>query len=292
MSITFNKKQQQVINELNQNILLSAGAGTGKTNVLSYRVANILNKNRANADEILCLTFTNKACRELKNRITSQTKKVGIKENSIEVSGMTLGKKTVSLKSMTLDNGVQKVNDVQGNPIIIGAVVIWKVVDPTKAVFNVEDYAEFLSIQADSTIRNIARLYPYDDLDQEENADNTERTLRGSSVAIANDMKEELDRRVACAGLDIEEIRITHLAYSEEIAAAMLQRQQANAIIAARQKIVDGAVGMVKMAIDKLGEEEIVLLDEERKAQMVSNLLVVLCSNKDTQPIVNSGSIY
>lgn len=226
------------------------------------------------------------------NRITSQTKKVGIKENSIEVSGMTLGKKTVSLKSMTLDNGVQKVNDVQGNPIIIGAVVIWKVVDPTKAVFNVEDYAEFLSIQADSTIRNIARLYPYDDLDQEENADNTERTLRGSSVAIANDMKEELDRRVACAGLDIEEIRITHLAYSEEIAAAMLQRQQANAIIAARQKIVDGAVGMVKMAIDKLGEEEIVLLDEERKAQMVSNLLVVLCSNKDTQPIVNSGSIY
>lgn len=215
------------------------------------------------------------------NRITSQTKKVGIKENSIEVSGMTLGKKTVSLKSMTLDNGVQKVNDVQGNPIIIGAVVIWKVVDPTKAVFNVEDYAEFLSIQADSTIRNIARLYPYDDLDQEENADNTERTLRGSSVAIANDMKEELDRRVACAGLDIE-----------EIAAAMLQRQQANAIIAARQKIVDGAVGMVKMAIDKLGEEEIVLLDEERKAQMVSNLLVVLCSNKDTQPIVNSGSIY
>ena len=190
------------------------------------------------------------------NRITSQTKKVGIKENSIEVSGMTLGKKTVSLKSMTLDNGVQKVNDVQGNPIIIGAVVIWKVVDPTKAVFNVEDYAEFLSIQADSTIRNIARLYPYDDLDQEENADNTERTLRGSSVAIANDMKEELDRRVACAGLDIEEIRITHLAYSEEIAAAMLQRQQANAIIAARQKIVDGAVGMVKMAIDKLGKKK------------------------------------
>ncbi len=226
------------------------------------------------------------------NRVTSQTKKVGIKENSIEVSGMTLGKKTISLKSMTLDNGIQKVNDVQGNPIIIGAVIIWKVVDPTKAVFNVEDYAEFLSIQADSTIRNIARLYPYDDLNQEENDENNERTLRGSSVAIAKDMKEELDKRVACAGLDIEEIRITHLAYSEEIAAAMLQRQQANAIIAARQKIVDGAVGMVKMAIDKLGEEEIVLLDEERKAQMVSNLLVVLCSNKDTQPIVNSGSIY
>ena len=121
---------------------------------------------------------------------------------------------------------------------------------------------------------------------------NLQKNCTEETTAVVVDMKEELDRRVACAGLDIEEIRITHLAYSEEIAAAMLQRQQANAIIAARQKIVDGAVGMVKMAIDKLGEEEIVLLDEERKAQMVSNLLVVLCSNKDTQPIVNSGSIY
>lgn len=200
-------------------------------------------------------------------------------------------KKTVSLKSITLNNGTQKVNDVLGNPIIIGAVVIWKVTDPTKAVFNVDNYAEFLSIQTDSTIRNIARKYPYDDLDcEDENM--SEKTLRSSSLEIANDMKDELIKRVQIAGLDIEEVRITHLAYAEEIAAAMLQRQQASAIIAARQKIVDGAVGMVKMAIDKLGEEEVVVLDEERKATMVSNLLVVLCSNKDTQPVVNSGSIY
>lgn len=200
-------------------------------------------------------------------------------------------KKTVSLKSITLNNGTQKVNDVLGNPIIIGAVVIWKVTDPTKAVFNVDNYAEFLSIQTDSTIRNIARKYPYDDLDYEDENMN-EKTLRSSSLEIANDMKDELIKRVQIAGLDIEEVRITHLAYAEEIAAAMLQRQQASAIIAARQKIVDGAVGMVKMAIDKLGEEEVVVLDEERKATMVSNLLVVLCSNKDTQPVVNSGSIY
>lgn len=200
-------------------------------------------------------------------------------------------KKTVSLKSITLNNGTQKVNDVLGNPIIIGAVVIWKVANPTKAVFNVDNYAEFLSIQTDSTIRNIARKYPYDDLDCEDENSN-EKTLRSSSLEIANDMKEELIKRVQIAGLDIEEVRITHLAYAEEIAAAMLQRQQASAIIAARQKIVDGAVGMVKMAIDKLGEEEVVILDEERKATMVSNLLVVLCSNKDTQPVVNSGSIY
>lgn len=200
-------------------------------------------------------------------------------------------KKTVSLKSITLNNGTQKVNDVLGNPIIIGAVVIWKVTDPTKAVFNVDNYAEFLSIQTDSTIRNIARKYPYYDLDCEDENMN-EKTLRSSSLEIANDMKDELIKRVQIAGLDIEEVRITHLAYAEEIAAAMLQRQQASAIIAARQKIVDGAVGMVKMAIDKLGEEEVVVLDEERKATMVSNLLVVLCSNKDTQPVVNSGSIY
>lgn len=203
-------------------------------------------------------------------------------------------KKTISLKTMTLDNGVQKVNDVLGNPIVIGAVVIWRVNDPTKAVFNVENFNEFLSIQTDSTVRNIARLYPYDVIDdiEDENAEHTEKTLRGSSLEIAENMKAELEKRVEFAGLTIEEVRITHLAYSEEIAAAMLQRQQAAAVIAARQKIVDGAVSMVKMAIDKLGEEDVVLLDEERKAQMVSNLLVVLCSNKDTQPVVNSGSIY
>ncbi|MDY5576783.1 MAG: SPFH domain-containing protein [Lachnospiraceae bacterium] len=196
--------------------------------------------------------------------------------------------KKVSTKTMTLTNEKQKVNDVLGNPIIIGAVVIWNVENPTKAVFNVENYVKYLSVQCDSTIRNTARLYPYDNID----VDSEEKTLRGSSQEIADIMKAELQERVQDAGLNIQEVRITHLAYSEEIAAAMLQRQQASAVIAARQKIVEGAVSMVKMAIDQLGEEDIVVLDEERKAAMVSNLLVVLCGNKDAQPIVNSGSIY
>lgn len=199
----------------------------------------------------------------------------------------------VSLKTMTLDNGRQKVNDVIGNPIIIGAVVIWHVENPTKAVFNVEDYPSFLSTQTDSTIRNIARLYPYDVFDEgEENDTVTEKTLRGSSQEIAENMKLELQKRVSDAGIVVEEVRITHLAYAEEIAAAMLQRQQAAAVIAARQKIVDGAVGMVKMAVNKLGEDDVVILDDERKAAMVSNLLVVLCGGHDAQPVVNTGSIY
>ena len=155
-------------------------------------------------------------------------------------------------------------------------------------MFNVENYKGFLSIQCDSVIRNIARMYPYDNMEDE--AD--EKSLRGSSQEIADSMRKELQEKVMEAGLEIKEVRITNLAYSDEIAAAMLQRQQAVAIIAARQKIVEGAVSMVKMAIDQLGEEEIVVLDEERKAAMVSNLLVVLCGNKDAQPIVNSGSIY
>ena len=204
-------------------------------------------------------------------------------------------KKTVSLKRATLDNGTQKVNDALGNPIIIGAVVLWHVEDPTRAVFNVENYTEFLSIQTDSTIRNMARLYPYDVFDdglEEDTSGKAEQTLRGSSQEIAEKMQVELAEKVAFAGLVIEEVRITHIAYAEEIAAAMLQRQQASAIIAARAKIVDGAVSMVKMAIDKLADDGVVELDEERKAQMVSNLLVVLCGNKDAQPIVNSGTIY
>jgi len=201
--------------------------------------------------------------------------------------------KAISTKTQTLDNSRQKVNDVLGNPIIIGAVVIWKVQDPTRAAFAVENYQEFLSIQTDSVIRNTARLYAYDVFDDDENDDGVkEKTLRGSSQEIADSMRAELQQRVDDAGLEILEVRITHLAYAEEIAAAMLQRQQASAIIAARQKIVDGAVGMVKMAIDKLSEDQVVLLDEERKAAMVSNLLVVLCGSKDAQPIVNSGSIY
>ncbi|MCM1127647.1 MAG: SPFH domain-containing protein [Lachnospiraceae bacterium] len=205
------------------------------------------------------------------------------------VSVSSAGTKKISTKVMTLNNEKQKVNDVLGNPIIIGAVVIWRVKDPTSAVFQVENYKKYLSTQCDSTIRNIARLYPYDVMDEGETE---EKTLRGSSQEIAENMTGELQERVKDAGLEIIEVRITHLSYAEEIAAAMLQRQQAVAIIAARKKIVEGAVSMVKMAIDELGEEEIVVLDEERKAAMVSNLLVVLCGNKDAQPIVNSGSIY
>lgn len=200
----------------------------------------------------------------------------------------TTASRKISTKTMTLHNEKQKVNDEYGNPIIIATIVIWKVEDPTKAVFNVENFREYLSTQCDSVIRNVSRLYPYDTMEE----DTDEKTLRGSSQEIADTMKEELQKRVDHAGLAIEEVRITHLSYAEEIAAAMLQRQQAVAIIAARQKIVEGAVSMVKMAIDQLGEEEIVLLDEERKAAMVSNLLVVLCGNKDAQPIVNTGNIY
>lgn len=200
-------------------------------------------------------------------------------------------KRKVSLKTMTLNNKQQKVNDALGNPIIIGAIVIWKVVNPTRAMFNVDDYRTYLSIQCDSTIRNIARMYPYDLMDEEDEGGH-EKTLRGSSQEIAESMKAELGKRVEEAGIVVEEVRITHLSYAEEIAAAMLQKQQAAAIIAARKKIVEGAVGMVDMAIEQLGEKEVVVLDEERKAAMVSNLLVVLCGHQEAQPIVNSGSIY
>lgn len=197
--------------------------------------------------------------------------------------------KKITTKVMTMNNEKQKVNDVLGNPIIIGAVVIWKVKDPTIAVFEVENYIQYLSAQCDSTIRNIARLYPYDVMEEDE-AD--EKTLRGSSQEIAESMTRELQERVKDAGLEIMEVRITDLSYAEEIAAAMLQRQQAEAVVAARKKIVEGAVGMVEMALEQLNQNNIVELDEERKAAMVSNLLVVLCGNKDAQPIVNSGSIY
>jgi len=195
--------------------------------------------------------------------------------------------KTISLKAMTLNNDRQKINDALGNPIIIGIVVIWKVINPTKALFNVDNYAEYLSIQCDSALRNIVRLYPYDSSDEE-----SETSLRGSSQEVADKLKEEIQKKTVIAGIEILEARITHLSYAPEIASAMLQRQQASAIIAARQMIVEGAVGMVEMALAKLSANKIVDMDEERKAAMVSNLLVVLCSNKDAQPVVNSGSIY
>ena len=196
--------------------------------------------------------------------------------------------KKISLKTFAMNSGTQKINDLLGNPINIGEVVIWRVVNTAKAVFNVDDYTEFLSIQCDSALRNIVRLYPYDTANEEDN----EKTLRGSSHEIAEKLKEEIQSKVDIAGLEILEARITHLSYSPEIAAAMLQRQQASAIIDARKLIVEGAVGMVEMALSNLSENDIVHLDDERKAAMVSNLLVVLCGNKDAQPIVNSGTIY
>lgn len=205
-------------------------------------------------------------------------------------SGKAFSRK-ISLKAMTLNNAKQKVNDQEGNPIEIGVVVIWKVKNTAQAVFNVENYHEFVSTQTDASIRNIARLYPYD-IGEDENNDQEDKSLRASSQEIANEMKLDLQNRVDIAGIEIMEARISHLAYAPEIAAVMLQRQQAKAIIVARQKIVEGAVGMVEMALNKLSENNVVELDDERKAQMVSNLLVVLCGNKDASPVVNSGSIY
>lgn len=213
-------------------------------------------------------------------------------KSSVTIEGVnfaTPGIRKISLKTMTLNNEKQTVNDERGNPIIIGTIVIWKVVDTTKAVFNVQNYKVFLSTQCDSATRNISRQYPYDILGDDSS---DEKTLRGSSQEIAEMMKKDLQERVSAAGLEIMEVRITHLSYAPEIAAAMLQRQQAEAVVAARKKIVEGAVGMVEMALEQLGEKDVIQLDEERKAAMVSNLLVVLCGNKDAQPIVNSGSIY
>jgi len=209
------------------------------------------------------------------------------KSGTPQAGGYPVMNKKISLKAMTLNNDKQKINDSMGNPIIIGIVVIWRVVNTAKAVFSVDNYPEYLSIQADSALRNVVRLYPYDVF-----GDDNEKTLRASSLEVAECLKQEIQSKVDIAGLEIMEAKITHLSYAPEIAAAMLQRQQASAIIDARQMIVEGAVGMVEMALQKLNENGIVQLDEERKAAMVSNLLVVLCGNKDAQPIVNSGSLY
>ena len=217
----------------------------------------------------------------------------GVKSDDETVSvGVT--DKRISLKIMTLNNNRQKINDCLGNPVEIGIAVTWKIVDTAKAVFNVDNYKEYLSLQCDSALRNIVRIYPYD---VSPNVDTTgdgladEGSLRGSSEVVAERIKNEIQQRVEIAGIEVVEARITYLAYAPEIAAVMLQRQQASAIIDARKMIVDGAVGMVEMALDRLKEHGTVNLDEERKAQMVSNLLVVLCGNRDAQPVVNSGSV-
>ena len=203
--------------------------------------------------------------------------------------------KKISLKAMTLSNSRQKINDCLGNPVEIGIAVIWKVVDTAKAVFNVDNYKEYLSLQCDSAVRNIVRIYPYDvapGVDTTGDGVADEGSLRGSSELVAQRIRDEIQQKVSEAGIEIVEARITYLAYAPEIAAVMLQRQQASAIIDARKMIVDGAVGMVEMALERLSENHTVELDEERKAAMVSNLLVVLCGNRDAQPVVNSGSLY
>jgi len=219
------------------------------------------------------------------NAVIADSEKTGIKGSQ----AIATAKKKLSLKTLALSNNKQKVNDQQGNPIIISIVVIWRVADTAKAMFDVDNFVDYLSIQCDSALRNIVRLYPYDAADNE---DANEKSLRGSSQEISSKLSEEIQQKVEVAGLEIMEARITHLAYAPEIAAAMLQRQQASAIVDARQLIVEGAVGMVEMALKELSTQGIVELDEERKAAMVSNLLVVLCGNRDAQPIVNSGSLY
>ncbi len=225
------------------------------------------------------------------------TKSLGtvIKESGEISVNVTPDSKKISLKIMTLNNNRQKINDCLGNPVEIGIAVTWRIVDTAKAVFNVDNYKEFLSLQCDSALRNVVRIYPYDvapgvDTTGEGIAD--EGSLRGSSDVVADRIRGEIQARVEEAGIEIVEARITYLAYAPEIAAVMLQRQQASAIIDARKMIVDGAVGMVEMALERLSQNNTVVLDDERKAAMVSNLLVVLCGNRDAQPVVNSGSLY
>lgn len=223
-----------------------------------------------------------------------KTKTTHINANGVAVSAE-LPNKRMSLKIMTLNNNRQKINDCLGNPVEIGIAVTWRIVDTAKAAFNVDNYKEFLSLQCDSALRNIVRLYPYDtapDVDTTGDGIADDGSLRGSSEIVAGRIKAEIQARVEEAGLEIVDARITYLAYAPEIAAAMLQRQQAAAVVDARKLIVDGAVGMVEMALERLNERGTIQLDEERKAAMVSNLLVVLCGNKDAQPIVNSGSLY
>ncbi|MDE6780244.1 MAG: SPFH domain-containing protein [Ruminococcus sp.] len=214
---------------------------------------------------------------------------------TVQATNTTSPSKKISLKIMTLNNNRQKINDCLGNPVEIGIAVMWKVKDTAKAVFDVDNYKEYLSLQCDTALRNIVRLYPYDvspDIDTTGDGIADEGSLRGSSEIVAGRIRDEIQQKVENAGLEIVEARITYLAYAPEIAAVMLQRQQASAIIDARKMIVDGAVGMVEMALERLNESGMVDLDEERKAAMVSNLLVVLCGNHDAQPIVNSGSLY
>ena len=248
--------------------------------------------------------FVNPFCSAVNPAATTRLKQSGdvggirksLQEQGLNVNmGAVVPNRKISLKVMTLNNDRQKINDCLGNPVEIGIAVMWRVVDTAKAVFHVDNYKEYLSLQCDSALRNIVRMYPYDiapNVDTTGDGIADEGSLRGSSELVADRIRDEIQRKVEDAGLEILEARITYLAYAPEIAAVMLQRQQASAVIDARKMIVDGAVGMVEMALQRLNENQMVTLDEERKAAMVSNLLVVLCGNHDVQPVVNSGSLY
>ena len=242
-----------------------------------------------------CTAFNPAAGTHLGQSGDVSTKRVITAANGQQTANVEIASKKISLKVMTLSNSKQKVNDVLGNPVEVAVAVMWKVSNTAKAVFNVDNFKEYLSLQCDTAVRNVVKVYPYDVTDNVDTTGDGEAddgSLRGSTEVVARRIKEEIQSKVEEAGLEIVDARITYLAYAPEIAAAMLQRQQAAAIVDARKLIVDGAVGMVEMALDRLSEKKTVELDEERKAAMVSNLLVVLCGNKEAQPIVNSGSLY
>ena len=209
-----------------------------------------------------------------------------VKDPGLRWANPLLTKRKISLRVRNFETERSKVNDTDGNPIEMASVLVWKVVDTAEASFEVDDYVNYVHVQSESALRNLATLYPYDSHEE------GQLSLRGNTDEIAGQLKTEIQSRLHKAGVEVLEARITHLAYAPEIASAMLQRQQAGAIIAARTLIVEGAVGMVEMALDKLSSKHIVELDEERKANMVSNLLVVLCGDKGTQPVVNAGSLY
>lgn len=209
-----------------------------------------------------------------------------VKNPGLRFANPFYSKKRISLRIRNFESSHLKVNDIDGNPIEIAAVVVWRVVDTAEACFVVDNYENYVQVQSESALRNLATAYPYD------SHDDAKMSLRGQTTAIAEHLKQEIQERLAKAGVEVIEARISHLAYAPEIAAAMLQRQQAGAIIAARQRIVEGAVGMVEMALGLLSKQKIVELDEERKAAMVSNLLVVLCSERASQPVVNAGTLY
>ena len=208
------------------------------------------------------------------------------RENGLRWANPFYSKNRVSLRVRNFESGKLKVNDTDGNPIEIAAVVVWRVVDTAEAVFEVDEYEHYVKVQSEAAVRNLATRYPYDTHEDQQ------VSLRGSTADVALDLKSQIQERLARAGVEVIEARISHLAYAPEIAAAMLRRQQAGAIIAARRQIVEGAVGMVEMALDMLSKSDKVKLDEERRAAMVSNLLVILCGDRDAHPVVNTGTIY